>query len=195
MPVLHITKNDIHLCSVGSDDVWMFSASVHADIWGPACSELTVTGGGKRRSDGSFDFLIWEMAHALRKGDRIVFSFEEGSASSPRQPAIDDETPAEDMPTDLAASEEDITRLAARPKSNQDCRWRCVVSGEPEILVLPDDHRQNLDLHLLWNEMRAHRVRVGLSRSSLDEVVSRSGGEDVFLEYIEETARIELSIE
>jgi hypothetical protein len=51
-------KNEKYLCTVGSDDVWMFSTGVWSDIWGPEVSSLNVSGGGKRRPDGKSDFLI-----------------------------------------------------------------------------------------------------------------------------------------
>lgn len=205
MPVLRITKNGIHLCTVGSNDVWMFSADVHADIWGPACSQLTVTGGGKRRPDGSFDFLIWEMTHELRKGDRLVFSFEEGTESSPKGSLCDDDddddddASVEDMTetetTDFVVSEEEIARMEARLKSNPDCRWRFLAPNEQEILVAPDGDRQGLNLHILWNEMRAHSMRASLSKTSLREIMSRSGGDEVFLKYFEHAVCVELAIE
>ncbi|MDP9992855.1 hypothetical protein J2W28_003205 [Variovorax boronicumulans] len=202
MPVLRITKNGIHLCTVGSNDVWMFSADVHADIWGPACSLLTVTGGGKRRPDGSFDFLIWEMTHELRKGDHLVFSFEEGTESSPNGSLDDDDDDDDDASAedeartaDFVVSEEEIARMEARPKSNPNCRWRFLAPNEQEIFVVPDDDRQSLNLHILWNEMRAHRMRASLSKTSLRETLSRSGGDEVFLNYFEHAVRIELIIE
>lgn len=194
MPVLRITKNDVHLCTAGSDDVWMFSADVHADIWGPARSELTVTGGRKRRPDGSSDLLIWEMAHELREGDRVVFLFEEGSASSPAGSVLDDETSSEEQDDDLLASGEEILSLAARPQMNLDCRWRFFAPGEQEIPVAPDEDRQNVYLHILWNEMRPHRMRASLSQTSLVEIASRSGGKEIFLRYFEHSMRIELTI-
>jgi hypothetical protein len=196
VPALRITKNDVHLCTVGSDDVWMFSANVRADIWGPARSELTVTGGSKRRPDGSSDFLVWEMAHALREGDRVVFLFEEGSASSPAGSVPDDETSSEeeDDDDDLSAAGEEILGLAARPQMNLDCRWRFFAPGEQEMPVAPDDDRQNVHLHILWNEMRPHRVRASLSQTSLAEIASRSGGKEIFLRYFEHGMRIELAI-
>lgn len=194
MPVLRITKNGTHLCTVGSDDVWMFSANVYADIWGPAWSELTVTGGGKRRPDGSSDFLIWEMAHELREGDHIVFSFEEGTKSSPKGAAFDDHAPSEDKPHDFSVPEEEIFKLEARPRLNMECKWRFIAPGEQEILVAPSDDRQNVSIHLLWNEMRAQRMRVNLSKSSLREITSRSGGEEIFLRYVEQPTRIELTV-
>ncbi|MBJ2155151.1 hypothetical protein [Variovorax sp. IB41] len=195
MPALRITKNGTHLCTVGSNDVWMFSADVQADIWGPACAQLTVTGSGKRRPDGASDFLIWEMAHELHKGDHLAFSFEDGAESSPKGSVIDDEDSGEDERNDLVASEEEIARMEVRPKSNPDCRWRFLVPNAQEILVTPDDDRQNLSLHILWNEMRAHRMRASLSKTSLREIMNRSEGEEVFLHYFEHAARIELVIE
>lgn len=199
MPLLRITKNGTPLCTVGSADVWMFSATVSADIWGPARSELTVTGSGKRRPDGSSDFLIWEMAHELHKGDHVVFSFEEGSESSPEGSLLDDDDDddddsPEDQPIDLVASEEEISNLEARSKLNLDCRWRFLAPGEQEIFVAPNDERQNLSLSLLWNEMRPHRMYASLSQSSLREIMNRSEGEEIFFRYLEQAACIELTV-
>jgi hypothetical protein len=172
----------------------MFSANVYADIWGPASSELTVTGGGKRRPDGSSDFLIWEMAYELRKGDQIVFSFEEGTKSSPKGAAFDDRAPSGDKPHDFSIPQEEISKLEASPRLSLDCRWRFIAPGGQEILVAPNDDRQNVSIHLLWNEMRAQRIRVNLSKSSLREITSRSGGEEIFLRYVEQPTRIELTV-
>jgi len=197
MPILRVTKNEKTLCSVGSEDVWMFSASVNADIWGPERSTLTITGGGKHQPDGSSEFLIWEMAHELLAGDRLAFAFEDGIASSTKGKSMEDEPTPEDEKANFSGPvlDNEIARLQARPRSNTSCAWRFAVQGETEILAAPDETRECLTLHLLWNEMRAHRMRVSLSKSSFREIASKTGGEELFLSYVEVGARVEVAVE
>ena len=197
MPILRVTKNGAPLCTVGSADVWMFSASVNADIWGPERSALTVTGGGKRQSDGSSEFLIWEMSHELLGGDHLAFSFEDGATSSPKGAIMECEPTPEDEKANFIGPvlEEEILRMESRPRSNTSCAWRFAVQGEPEILASPDETRESLNLHILWNEMRSHRMRVNLSKSSFREITSKTGGEELFLSYVEVGARIEVAVE
>lgn len=195
MPVLSVTKNGEQLCVVGSDDVWMFSASVSADIWGPEGSALTVTGGSKRRQNGETDFLIWEMQHELKVGDRIAFSFEEGAVSLPKGNKIEDPRP-EKKKIDFfgPVPEGEIIRLESRPALNTRCSWRFKIAGGAELTVAPDATRQQIGLHLLWNEERPQRMRVNLSKSSLREITSRTGGEEVFLEYVPLGTRFEIAV-
>jgi len=196
MPILSVAKNGEQLCVVGSDDVWMFSASVWADIWGPEGSALTVTGGSKRRQNDETDFLIWEMQHELNVGDRITFSFEEGSISLPKGRKIEDEPTPEEKKIDFfgPVPEEEIIRLESRPALNAQCSWRFKIEGGVELTVAPDTTRQSVGLHLLWNEERPQRMRVNLSKSSLREITSRTGGEEVFLEYVPLGTRFEIAV-
>ncbi len=71
-----------------------------------------------------------------------------------------------------------------RPALNESLRWSFVLNGGPSILVGPGQQRQHVGLHTLWNEERPERMRVNLSRSSLREICSRSGGEELLLEYV-----------
>src|SRR5258706_484632 len=196
MPLLRVTKNGTHLCSVGSNDVWTFSASLRADIWGPERSELTVTGGGKRLPDGSSDFLIWQMSHELKEGDRIGFSFEEGVASSPKGEVFIGEPTPDTEKIDFfgPVPEDEIVRLERRPTLNTKCAWRFVAPDEAALVAAPDETRQNVSLHILWNDMRPNRMRVNLWKSSLREVTSRSEGEELFLRYVEIGAHVEVSV-
>ena len=196
MPTLRVTKNGLPVCTVGSGDVWMFSASVHADVWGPERSALTVTGGGKRRPDGTADFLIWQMHHELQPGDQLLFAFEEGTASSPKGELFVDEedsdTPRNDFVSPLP--EDEVVHMEARPKLNATCRWQ-FKCDEIELTASIEEVRQNLSLHLLWNEMRPHRMRVSLTQNSLREIVSRSGGAQLHLSYVEVGASVAVHVE
>ena len=164
----------------------MFSASVHADIWSSERSELTVTGGGKRKPDGEADFLIWEMSHALRDGDRVAFSFADECASSPKGQLLTAEPNSDGPQPDFFGPmvEANILKLETRPVLNSQCAWRFFLAQEPEVVAATDSHRQSISLHLLWNEMRPERMRVNLSRNSLREIVARTGGEELFLRYV-----------
>ncbi len=190
-------KNGKHLCTVGSDDVWMFSASVWGEIWGPEASFLDVSGGSKRRPDGESDFLIWEMPHELTKLDRITFYFEEGSASTPKGTKFDpDAYPPEEPKVEMSfpPTEEDLAKLEARPPLNSGLSWSFSVNGGQSINVAPDIAQQHVGLHLLWNEDRPERLRVNLSKTSLREIVSRSGGEKLFLGHVSLGSSIEIGV-
>jgi hypothetical protein len=195
VPILRVTENGNHLCTVGSDDVWMFSASVWGDIWGPEVSTLDVHGGGKLRADGSTDFLIWEMPHELTRGDRIRLSFEEGSTSSPKGQLFEDEPPANAKPDfSVPPADEELRKLESRPSQNAALVWLFSLNDGPGIQLQPDSSRQHLSVHVLWNERRPDRLRVNLSKSSLREIASRVAGEEVFLEYLPIGAHVEIAI-
>lgn len=187
MPILRVTKNGIPLCTVGSDDVWMFSASVWGELWGPEVSFLDVSGGSKRRENGESDFLIWEMPHELVKGDRIEFFFDEGSFSSPKGQLFDPsaETPEPPkMDISFPPTAEDIVKLESRPPLNEGLTWQFIINQAPAITVAPNNVRQHVGLHVLWNEDQPQRLRVNLSKSSLREIVGRTDGEELFLQYV-----------
>ncbi|MBI4995884.1 MAG: hypothetical protein HZC22_03105 [Rhodocyclales bacterium] len=197
MPILRVTKNDIPLCTVGSDDVWMFSASVWGELWGPEVSFLDVSGGGKRRENGESDFLIWEMPHELVKGDRVAFFFEDGNISSPQGKLFDPsaEVPEEPkMDISFPPTAEDIVKLESRPPLNADLTWAFTIYQAPGISVAPDNIRQHVSLHVLWNEDQPQRLRVNLSKSSLREIVGRTGGEELFLEYVPLGSSFEIAV-
>ncbi len=197
MPVLRVTKNGTHLCTVGSDDVWMFSASVWGELWGPEVSHLDVSGGGKRREDGESDFLIWEMPHELVKGDRVAFFFDEGSTSLPKGSLFDPSVEAPEAPKmdiSFPPTEEDITKLEARPRLNTDLTWDFAINHGQNLSIAPDSARQHVRLSVLWNEDRPQRLRVNLSKTSLREIVARTGGEEIFLEYVPLGSSFEIAI-
>lgn len=185
MPALRVTKNANHVCTVGSDDVWMLSADIWGDIWGPEASLLDVHGGGKLRADGSSDFLVWGLPHELALGDRIGLSFEEGSTSSPKGHLFED-PPSAHARTDFSVppSGEELRKLESRPTQNGALVWTFSLNGRSAIQVRPDALRQHLSMHLLWDERHPDRLRVSLSRSSLREIASRTGGDELFLEYV-----------
>jgi hypothetical protein len=141
MPILRVTKNGAHICTVGSNDVWMFSASVWAELWGPEASTLDVSGGGKRRPDGSSDFLIWEMPHTLAAGDRVCLSFEEGEISRPDGELFD--PPAETLEQtegeiSFPPTAEEMEKLESRPHVNAELVWRVSINDAHSFSVVPD---------------------------------------------------------
>ena len=198
MPILRVSKNDNLLCIVGSDIVWSFSVSVRGDIWGPECAALTVTGSALSPDGEAGELLIWELSHELKSSDRIGFSFEEGSVSSPIQKDNEmlDDTPASEEKIDFFAPivEEELKRLESRPTLNSNCRWQFTVAGKDSISLAPDTTRQHTSLYLLWNDRRPERLRVNLSKTSLREISSQSGGEEVYLEYMQLGSQFEVAV-
>ncbi len=87
MPALQVTKNAVHLCTVGSAGLFMFSAGVWGDIWSKEVSHLDVTG-GTEEEDGTTKFLMWEFLHELKTGDRLRFDFVDADSSSRRWPGL-----------------------------------------------------------------------------------------------------------
>lgn len=175
----------------------MFSASVWGEIWGPEVSHLDVSGGGKRHPDGESDFLIWEMPHELTKLDRLTFFFEEGEESSPKGKIFDPEAfPPEEPKIKMSfpPTDEDITKLESRPALNTGLSWSLTVNGAKNFDLAPDVARQHVRLSLLWNDDRPHRLRVNLSKTSLREIVSRSKGEEIFLEYVPLGSTLEIAV-
>lgn len=197
MPTLRVTKNGAHLCTVGSNDVWMFSANVWGELWGPEASTLDVSGSGKRRPDGTSDFLIWGMPHELAKGDGVALSFEEGETSSPKGELFDPSAESSAEPTiemSFPPTADDITKLESRPTLNAGLIWAVTITHAQSFSVAPDAFRQHVGLHVLWNEERPDRMRVSLSRSSLREIFERAEGEELFCEYVPLGSRIEVSV-
>jgi len=175
----------------------MFSASVWAESWGPEVSFLDVSGGSKRDAEGASDFLIWEMPHELKKSDRIAFLFADGADSSPKGTKFDSNDVPPMEPTvemSFPPGEEDITKLEARPALNGALQWLVTLGDAQRLELAPTAVRQHISLHLLWNEEHPERLRVNLSRTSLREIFSRSGGEQLCLEYLPVGSMIEIAI-
>lgn len=187
MPALRIMKNQKHFCTVGSDDVWMFSASVWGDIWGPETSLLDVSGGGKPRGEGESDFLIWGLPCELTKSDCIEFFFEEGAASSPKGRVFDPaDFPREDPKFEISSppTDEDVAKLAARPALNESLSWSFSLDGAVAFDLAPDAERQYIRLSVLWNDHHPQRLRLSIAKKSLREIVSRMDGEKMLSEYV-----------
>ena len=185
MPSLRVTKNGDVLCVAGSADAWTFTAAVYADIWGPERSTLTVT--GSARSDlGTSDFLVWELGHELKTGDRLEFSFVADAASSPRDDSPIEEPSEDEANQDFFAPipEDELRKLERRAIANAACQWRINFEGIEASSVAPDFQRQHCSLHMTWASHRVDQLRVSLSKSSLREISFRSGGEELFLEYV-----------
>jgi hypothetical protein len=176
----------------------MFSASISSDLWGAEPSALNVSGGSKRRSDGSHDFLIWALPHELALGDEVDLYFEEGTLSDPpgtifiSEPdnSMDDGARFKSWPP----SEAELLDWEARPALNESLRWSFALNDGAPLLVGPDTQRQHVGLHTLWNEERPDRMRVSLSKSSLREICSRSGGEELLLAYVPVGSRVHIVV-
>lgn len=196
MPILRITKNGEHLCSVGSGDVWMFSANVWGDIWGPEVSSLDVTGGGKRLADGYSDFLMWQMQHPLATSDRIVFHFEEGDASNPAGALFDPDSDDDDADSEMSfpPTDEDLLKLESRPCVNAALNWSFKLNGASPQKIAPDNTRQHVSLLLLWNEEQPDHLRIKLSKASLREIATNGPSEELFLEHVGIGSTLELVV-
>jgi hypothetical protein len=196
MPALRITKNGEPLCTVGSDDVWMFSASLWSDIWGPEVSTLTVTGSGKPDARDAREFLVWELSHELKASDRLTFSFEAGSNSSPTNQVTFDPSDSDEQNADYVGfiPGSEFASIEARPKENLTCHWSFAVTARSSLLVAPDETRQHIGLQVLWNDHRPETLRVHLSKSSVREIAERSAGEELFLEYLPLGTEFEVEI-
>jgi hypothetical protein len=187
MPSLRVFKNGEHLCTVGSADAWMFSASVWADAFAPEASSLDVTGSTLAADGGHGEFLIWECPHQLAFGDAIDLSFDADDKSNPLgkvfvpdaeemlEPAFD----WSDPPT-----EAQIRALELRRLRNVNAKWSVVVNQTRRFELQPDPTRQHISLHVLWNNHCPDRLRLSISRSSIREIATRAGGEEVLLEYL-----------
>lgn len=188
MPILRVTKNGTPLSTIGSDDVWAFSASLYMDIWGPEVSSLDISGGSKRRPNGESDFLFWEMSHELKKQDRLNFSFEKGAKSSPPGTLFNPDAPPQKndkINIDFPKEESDLKDLESYPAANADIAWSFSVNGAPSIKVKPDTDRQHLTMHLIWNEdNHPETLTVSLAKKSLREIMDDLDGEVIFSEAV-----------
>jgi hypothetical protein len=196
MPALRVTKNGRHLCTVGSEDVWMFSASVWGNIWGPEASFLDIHGSGKLGPKGESEFLIWEMPHVLKLQDTICFSFEDGLVSLPKGKVFAPDPASDKDKVDFSSppSEADVARFESRPKQNTTLIWRFSRDGGAGEIVAPDASRQHVSFGLLWNADRPNRLRASLSKSSLREIISRTEGTEIFLDYVPLGSRFEIAV-
>jgi hypothetical protein len=156
-----------------------------------------VTGSGKRRPDGSADFLIWQMGYELKHEDRVEFVFDDSNVSLPTGELFVDETTPETEKMDFFAPmpEDELSTLENRPRLNSACRWKFIAANDPPVSASLDETRQCLHLHILWNEMRPDRMRIHLTKNSLREITSRSGGEDLYTCYLDVGATVEVQIE
>ena len=137
------------------------------------------------------------LAGSITKLDRITFYFEEGSASDPKATKFDpDAYPPEEPKIEMSfpPTEEYLAKLEARPPLNSGLSWSFSVNGGQSIEVAPNGAQQHVGLQLLWNEDRPERLRVRLSKTSLREIVGRSGGEELFLEYLSLGSSIEIAV-
>jgi hypothetical protein len=184
MPILRVMKNGKHLCTIGSEDVWAFSASLYMDVWGPAASSLDISGGSKRRPGGESDFLIWEMSHEISKQDKLSFSFEAGTASSPKGIRFNPDAPPQEsakMEMSFPPTDNELTDLESHPAHNNEIAWTFSVNGAPGIKTQPDTTRQNLTLHMIWNEDKhPEKLTVILAKKSVREIMNDSEGEVIF---------------
>jgi hypothetical protein len=185
---------------VGSDDVWMFTAGLWADLCGPEISMLDLSGSSRPYPDGKRDFLMWALPDQLHDGDVIDIYFEEGSQSHPKGRRY---TPDANAPEETEAgqrfqswppTEAELLEWERQPPLNGSLLWRFALNDGVPIVVGPDTNRQHVGLHILWNEERSERLRVNLSRSSIREICSRASGEELLLEYVSLGSHVHVAI-
>jgi len=152
---------------------------------GPERSTLAVTGSAKS-DGGTSEFLVWELGHELKKGDRLEFSFVADAASSPRDNSPMEEPSEGEATQDFFSPipEDELQKLESRTIANAGCQWQVNFEGREALSVAPDFQRQHCSLHMTWAGHRVDQLRISLSKSSLREISSRSGGEELFLEYV-----------
>ena len=195
MPALRVTKNDKHLCTVGSHGLFMMSVGVWGDLWSHEAAHLDVTG-GTEEPDGKSEFLIWEMLHRLQIGDRLRFDFEPGDESSrapetsPSQPKPSSPIPDGTWPP----SDKEMAEWEARPLLNKALAWGFSMNGLQASVVKPEGGRQHMSFGLLWNNRHPERIRVSLHCTSLREIVARQGGHDFITKYVPLGSHFELQI-
>jgi hypothetical protein len=174
----------------------MFSVAVSGDIWSKEVSHLDVTG-GTEEEDGTTQFLMWELLHELKLGDRLRFDFERGEDSS-RPPEVSRETRdlsnASNHIQTWPPSKEEIANLEARPHLNPHLAWRFSMSERAPEVFRPEAERQHLSFGLLWNNRHAERIRVSLTSASLREIVARTGGRDYITDYVPLGSHFDLEI-
>jgi hypothetical protein len=197
MPVLQITKNEEHLCTVGSQGLFMFSADVWGDLWTEEAARLNVTG-ATEDVDGKSEFLIWEFDHKLHKGDRVRFSFQDGATSSRAPDTMRDyDAERKDSPDTFRRwppQEDEVASFESRPVTNGSLVWGFSMNGATPTVYRPNGGRQQLSFSLLWNYRRSERIRVSLSSTSLREALARAGGVEYVTEYVPLGSRFELQI-
>lgn len=195
MATLRVTKNDEHLCTVGSRGLFMISAGVWGDLWSSEAALLDVTGGTEEQG-GKSDFLMWEFLHELKKGDRLRFDFGGGDESS-RPPEV---APADEQPRSPTSdqtwppSNVEIEELERRPFVNDALAWRFSMNDGATEVFKPEGGRQHLSFGLLWNNRHPERIRLSLHCTSLREVVAREGGLDFITEYVPLESHFEIQI-
>ncbi len=197
MPSLRVDRNGQHLCTAGSNEVWMFSAGVWADVFGPEASMLNVTGSSNPEGEEGSDFLIWECPLALSRGDSIEMSFEGANASLPLPTPFRDEPDQEEEPAALPWSnpptEEEIAAFESRPAQNIGTEWTVTI-GDRKFHLAPDVSRQHVSLYLLWRNRHPEHIRVSLCRKSLREVIDRLDGEEFFADELPIGTRLAVAI-
>lgn len=195
MATLRVTKNDQHLCTVGSRGLFMISAGVWGDLWSTEAAHFDLTG-GTEEADGKTEFLMWEFLHELQKGDRLRFDFGNGDESS-RAPEVSakDEKPVTPIPSSTwPPSDGEVAEWEQRPFRNDALAWRFSMNERPPTVFTPEGGRQHLSFGLLWNNRYPERIRVSLHCSSLREIVARQGGLDFITEYVPTGSHFELHI-
>jgi hypothetical protein len=195
MPTLRVTKNDQHLCTVGSKGLFMISAGVWGDLWSKEAAHLDVTGGTEEK-EGKTDFLMWEFLHELKRGDRLRFDFGGGDESSrPPETSPPDERPRSPIPSGTwPPSDSEVAEWEQRPVVNQALAWRFSMNERQAEVFNPKGGRQHLSFGLLWNNRHPERIRISLHCASLREIVARQGGLDFITEYVPLGSTFELQI-
>ncbi|HKU86123.1 MAG TPA: hypothetical protein VJV77_07270 [Casimicrobiaceae bacterium] len=182
-----MNKNGEHLCTAGSADVWTFSGGVWSDATAQEVANLDVMGSAGALDDAVHDFLIWACPHELAFGDTIDLFFEADDRSNPPGTVFvagEEENPEPAFDWSDPPTEEQIRTLESRDAINKNVMWSVTVNQLQRFELQPDAVRQHLALHFLWNSRSPQRLRVSISRKSIREIVTRSEGEELLLDYL-----------
>lgn len=183
MPSLRISKNAEYLCSVGSDELWLFTASIRATLWGPERASMDVHGSSRPKDDGSREFRTWHMPLHLQAGDAVTFSFVDDGNSWPAGEVFVAE-PDEAMDSMFPPQEEHISRQEQRAPANRGAALCVQLNDREAIRVLPDEGGQCVSLSCTWVDHRPGSLRVSLTRNSLRGMCAREDGERLLQEQL-----------
>jgi hypothetical protein len=186
MPSLKIIRNAKHLCTVGSDDVWMFSARIWIDIWGPEISTFDVSGGSMRGPNGESELLTWGLPDQLMRSDALSLFFEEQTKSLPNGKVFDPSDLPNEIPTielSCPPTDDQLRKLESRAHDNLGASLDISIDGRQKYLLTPDQARQYGSISIMWDEHRPDRMRISISKSSLREISNRQQGEEILCGY------------
>lgn len=183
MPSLRINRNTEYLCSIGSDELWVFTASIRATLWGPERASMDVHGSSRPKEDGRSEFRIWHMPLDLQAGDTVTFNFVDDGSSWPAGEVFVAE-PDEAMNSMFPLQEEHISRQEQQAPANRGAALGVQINDGEAIRVMPDEGGQCVSLICTWVDHRPGSLRVSLTKNSLRGICAREDGERLLQEQL-----------